>query len=761
MARETPAVTKATSAWTYPLLALAVLAHALLCWHLRTDLAFDPRTVYLPFAQRLLDEGWAFLASERSVWYPFGAYGYPALLGANLPVVEAFNLILSSAVVLMLYRSGTLAHSVRGGLIAAWLYAASPAVAPLVLNALTEPPYFFLCAVWLWACSELCASGARRWVWIGGVALGCAVNFRASLVLYIFSSVVLAVVASRYGSFGRDTWKKLAGVQLVAAMITIVVIAKNWLLFDLPQISTGGGNAFYLGNHPLTGGFDPDVVGLFFDVNGVAQELQLTVQADRKLFAIGWEMLHAQPLEATIANYMRKTWAFLFYPNVSVSDSLFTLRSWRIALLAGAAVCMFRNWRSPIVWLAASAAGYQVLAHMPLLFTPRYSVGALDLWLALLAGCGFAIASRWSLRNVSVLALTIIAAIYVGKTIRLHEGAVVPLLFDAAVPHRVIWEQRGAPAGSLTDFVADPATYELTATARVPSIRIALPEVDGITGNARFWQRSLFLILEVTTPPAGKRCTDGRIEFRPRPANPDPLAPIAYYPFDLAGESTSRTFAFGIATRTPTWPAGIDGPGDFVIHFACEPGGVVRLDRLAIAESTYAEAYGRKNATAPGAPIVPVVEYYNAALDRYFITWVADEIATLDADVDVTGWVRTGYAFRTYATAQPGTLPVCRFRIPPGLGGSHVLGLGTAECSAIMQENPGYLLESTNFTARMTPPQAGACPVGTVPVYRLRENRTNANYRYTTDESVRDRWAASGGLPHRDASELVAMCAPQ
>ena len=746
-----------TSAWTYSLLALAVVVHAFLCWRLRTDLAFDPKTIYLPFAQRLLDEGWAFLASERSVWYPIGAYGYPALLGANLQLIEAINLVLSSAVVLLLYRIGTLAHSARGGVLAAWLYAASPTVAPLVINALTEPPYIFLCAVWLWAFGELFASGERRWVWIGGLALACAVNLRASLVLYIFGSAMLAVIASRYGGAWRDGWRKIASVQMVAAAVAAVVIVKNWLLFDLPQISTGGGNAFYLGNHPLTGGYDPDLVGLFFDVNGVAQEFQLNVRADRGLYAIGWEMLRSQPLEVTLASYLRKTWAFLFYPNVVVSDSVFTLRSWRILLLAGAAVGVMRSWRSPIVMLAASVVVYQVLTHAPLLFTPRYSVGALDLWLALLAGCGFATASRWPLRQCSGLALAIAAAIYAGMTIRLSEGAVAPLRFNAGVPHRVIWEQRGAPAGSLTGFVADAAANTLVATAAVPSIRIALPEVEGIVGNATFWQRSLFLILEVTTPPDGKRCSDGRIAFHPIRAIPDPLAPVAYYPFSLARDAATQTFSFGIATRTATWPAGINGPGNFEIFFACDPGGVVRLDRLAIADATYADAFRGKNAKASA---VPVVEYYSSPIDRYFVTWVADEIATLDAGVDVAGWVRTGNTFKTSLTVQPGTLPVCRFRIPPGLGNSHVLGLGTAECTAIAMDHPGYLLESPNFTARMVPPQAGACPAGTVPVYRVQRAGTAVNYRYTTDRAIRDRMVAGSGLAESEGSGVVTMCAP-
>ncbi len=755
-----PAVTlvaKRTAAWTSPLLALAVAMHVFLCWHLRTDLAFDPKTIYLPFAQRLLDEGWAFFASERSVWYPIGAYAYPALLGANLHVIEAVNLVLSSAVVLLLFRIGTLAHSVRGGVIAAWLYAVSPTVAPLVINALTEPPYLFLCAVWLWAFSELGASGERRWIWIGGFALACAVNLRASLVLFIFGTAMLAVAASMLGGTGRETWKKLAGIQFVAAAITALLIVKNWWLFDLPQISSGGGNAFYLGNHPLTGGYDPDVVGLFFDVNGVAQELQLNVQADRKLYAIGWELLRAQPIDVTVTNYLRKTWAFLLYPNVSVSDGLFTLRSWRILLLAGAAIGVLSRWRSPIVLLAASVVGYQVLTHMSLLFTPRYSVGALDLWLALLAGCGFAAVFRWPLRQASLLAFAIGVAIYAGMTIRLTEGAVVPLRFNAAVPHRVLWEQRGAPAGSLTGFVADAATNALVASTGLPSIRLALPEVEGIAGNATFWQRSLFLILEVFTPPDGKRCTDGRIAFHPIPANPDPLAPVAYYPFRLARDAATQTFSFGIATRTATWPAGINGPGTFDIVFACDPGGTVRLDRLAIAESTYADVFRGTGAVVSTAP---VVEYYRSSIDRYFVTWVADEIATLDAGVDVTGWVRTGNTFKTWLTAQPGTLPVCRFRIPPGLGDSHVLGLGTAECTAIATRNPGFLLESPNFTARMTPPQDGACPAGTVSVFRVQRGTTVANYRYTTDPSTRDPMNASGGLGEAGAPAVVAMCAP-
>src|SRR5206468_1479689 len=78
-------------------------------------------------------------------------------------------------------------------------------------------------------------------------------------------------------------------------------------------------------------------------------------------------------------------------------------------------------------------------------------------------------------------------------------------------------------------------------------------------------------------------------------------------------------------------------------------------------------------------PSVKVVEFYNTALDHYFITWVAQEISDLDNGVH-QGWARTGYSFEAYTTAQAGASPVCRFYIPPALGDSHFFGRGTAEC---------------------------------------------------------------------------------
>ena len=91
------------------------------------------------------------------------------------------------------------------------------------------------------------------------------------------------------------------------------------------------------------------------------------------------------------------------------------------------------------------------------------------------------------------------------------------------------------------------------------------------------------------------------------------------------------------------------------------------------------------------AQSVRLVEYYNASLDHYFITWVPDEIAKLDDGSVIKGWARTGRTMRTYKSAQAGTSPVCRFYIPPAFGDSHFFGRGTAECAATAQKNPSFV----------------------------------------------------------------------
>ena len=161
-----------------------------------------------------------------------------------------------------------------------------------------------------------------------------------------------------------------------------------------------------------------------------------------------------------------------------------------------------------------------------------------------------------------------------------------------------------------------------------------------------------------------------------------------------------------------------------------------------------------------GAATVDVIEYYNATLDHYFITWIEPEIAHLDAGLTPTRWTRTGQSFKAYAMPQPGTSQVCRFYIPPADGNSHFFGRSADECAASHRANPDFVLEDPQYM-QMYVPTAGACPAGTQPVYRAFNNRADANHRYMTDRVLRDRMAAAGWIPEGDGADRVVMCAPE
>jgi hypothetical protein len=163
-------------------------------------------------------------------------------------------------------------------------------------------------------------------------------------------------------------------------------------------------------------------------------------------------------------------------------------------------------------------------------------------------------------------------------------------------------------------------------------------------------------------------------------------------------------------------------------------------------------------ATAASQP-VRIVEYYHAALDHYFITWMPDEIAKLDDGTVIKGWTRTGRVMATYKAAQAGASPVCRYYIPPALGDSHFFGRGTAECDATGQNHPSFTLEDSQFM-QMFLPAEGRCPANTVQVYRVFSNRADANHRYLTDNLTRDSMVARGWIVEGDGPDRVVMCAP-
>jgi len=253
-------------------------------------------------------------------------------------------------------------------------------------------------------------------------------------------AAAFAWIAWRSQGAARAAGAGALALHLLALVPPGLVMVKNALLFGYPAIATGAGNALYLGNNPLTGGYDPVYVGLGFDVGSIARDQShLTLEAERLLGAAARVVVATQDLAAQVALHVRKLGAFLFVTNAEMVDHPLLLRSWRIALFVFAGIGAWTLRRQVLGWILVLTLAYQVAVHVPVLFTFRYSVGAIDLWLVLLAAVGaatFALDRRR--RRIAVVATVLALALLAGGLVYRYGGMPQPNVFGAA--RLLIWE---------------------------------------------------------------------------------------------------------------------------------------------------------------------------------------------------------------------------------------------------------------------------------------------------------------------------------
>jgi photosystem II stability/assembly factor-like uncharacterized protein len=158
---------------------------------------------------------------------------------------------------------------------------------------------------------------------------------------------------------------------------------------------------------------------------------------------------------------------------------------------------------------------------------------------------------------------------------------------------------------------------------------------------------------------------------------------------------------------------------------------------------------------------MPVIEYYYAAFDHYFITANPDEISGLDHGA-YPGWVRTGLQFNAYAAPNVNSAPVCRFfSVAFAPKSSHFHTPFATEC-AIRRADPAWTLESADAFDIAVPAADGSCAAGSTPVYRLYNNGQGGapSHRYTTDVTVRAQMIGQGWVPEGLGPNAVEMCSP-
>jgi hypothetical protein len=168
----------------------------------------------------------------------------------------------------------------------------------------------------------------------------------------------------------------------------------------------------------------------------------------------------------------------------------------------------------------------------------------------------------------------------------------------------------------------------------------------------------------------------------------------------------------------------------------------------------------------PGQPAKVIVdEFYNAALDHYFITSLPGEIALCAAgQPPCAGWAFTGETFNAYADAidAPGAAAVCRFfNDSYANSSSHFYALHGLGCEDTLAKFPDWKLESSDVFAMGVPHTDGTCPSGTIPVFRLYNNGAGGApaHRFTIDPAIRTQMIDAGWTPEGYGIG-VAFCAP-
>jgi len=166
----------------------------------------------------------------------------------------------------------------------------------------------------------------------------------------------------------------------------------------------------------------------------------------------------------------------------------------------------------------------------------------------------------------------------------------------------------------------------------------------------------------------------------------------------------------------------------------------------------------------PPVALVDVIEFYHAAFGHYFMSADPAEINALDTGF-FTGWARTGQSFKAYVTGSSAGAtmnPVCRYYGLPSAGiDSHFYSASARECFEVNAfYGTEWQIENDNVFQIDLPNQTtGACPPGTLPVYRVFNDRHDANHRYTTSVAIRDTMVVLGWRREGYGPDATIMCA--
>jgi uncharacterized protein DUF5648 len=158
------------------------------------------------------------------------------------------------------------------------------------------------------------------------------------------------------------------------------------------------------------------------------------------------------------------------------------------------------------------------------------------------------------------------------------------------------------------------------------------------------------------------------------------------------------------------------------------------------------------------------IEFYHAGFGHYVLATTQREIATLDNPLHdpSRAWRRTNLSFRVWSQNSPELSAVCRFFSGQSFApkSSHVYTPYAAECASL-RAGSTWTYEGVAFLLQL-PNAAGACPAGSVPLFRAYNNGIGGapNHRFTDDPAVLASMLGQGWTFEGDANTKVFACIP-
>lgn len=422
-------------------LSIAYLIYAMTSSQMFGLLTLDATASYLPLANKLIAAPLSVWQDPAAITVAPGGYTYMALVGAEPDRIFILNIILAVTSLLIIFDLGRRLGGLTAGLAGALLYSFSPLLIDVIVPALNEPPYLFFTILWIWATVLIRDKPEKKWpIIISGLALLCSILTRAIYFYWLFPAIITCFLI--YFLSKETELKKLCLRILIAHFIAAAgagaYTLHNWETHGTPMIATGSGTALYFGSNPVTLGYEPPYLRMSHDEWMVTdrKNSHLTPYNDRRLAWTAKQMLKDMPAEHLAELYVNKLGAILFFSQANLTPAVFNDRAFRIFMLVLAAIGFFYNRKNLLVVMLFFIVLYVTAVHVPAMYNQRYSIGALDLPLTILAALGIAqLAKRYSSKKLIASSLLFILIGITAGT--LHQRYSPPLMpkIDQGISH--------------------------------------------------------------------------------------------------------------------------------------------------------------------------------------------------------------------------------------------------------------------------------------------------------------------------------------